>query len=184
MDPLGRIVITTRDFGPDNKHSVVQLAIPSLEVQAKCNYVAATEADRPALPIPSDEEACSKLTAGAPLDDYLKQEPLITPSPVAADYVCGDPALEYCPEPDTFTSDHRIGMGIETEGHDTLLGGWTETRAVAVFFSTSSKREFARLDVTHRAGYIRLVAANRQDYLLTLRDGSVLTVYSLLSGVP
>jgi hypothetical protein len=179
MDKEGRGVIVTSDWGADGKNFLIQLGIPSLTVQARCEYSNVAGPNNTSHPIASQSGQCATFSSGSTFEAYLAEEPGITPPSSTHGYICRSPDLEYCPQPETFTSDGQIGMGIETEGHDNLLGSWVQTRAVAIFFSTSTKREFARMDLTHSSAYTKLAASGGKGYLLSLKDGSELTVYRL-----
>lgn len=97
-------------------------------------------------------------------------------------FVCADKTAEYCPQPDRFTPDGLFALGVETEGHDGLFGGWIETRARGFLYSTSRHAQIGELDLTHYSPYLKLASADGQDYLLVLNAGSELTVYQLFDS--
>jgi hypothetical protein len=178
MDKEGRGVIAASDSGPDGKRFLLQLAIPALTVEARCDYTDVAGADKTLHPVAKDERQCASFSSGSGLADYLAESTRYNSHASAAGYSCDDAGLEYCPQPDTISSDDRVAMGIEKEGHDTILG-WKETRAIAVFFSVSTQKEFARLDVTQNPAHLELAVVGGEEYLLSLKNGAELTVYRL-----
>ena len=70
-------------------------------------------------------------------------------------------------------------MGVETEGHDSFLGGWVQTKAIAFFFSTQSHSEIGKLDITHKSPALVLASIKGKDFAMQLEKGAVLHVYEL-----
>jgi hypothetical protein len=178
MDRLGNPVVAASDRSI-GKYFVLQLAMPSLKPGLRCDYSVVTDENPAEHPVPASAEACAAVTQNDSLEDYLREEPGASPSLAERGFTCSEPRLEYCPQPETFSTDRQVAMGVETEGHDNLLGSWVQSRAIAIFYSTGSKKEIARLDITQEPPYMKLASSNGNEYLLFLKDGSDLAVYRL-----
>jgi hypothetical protein len=186
MDRRGRILIdSSADWDWRSKKprlaAFIPLEVPSLRPDARCTYeLLPGKPGEPEHPVPITTEACTTDLGSESLGDYLKGSSF---NPVAArQLTCADTKAEYCPQPNRFTPDRRFGLGIRTEGHDSLFGGWVQTRATGVVFSTRGGVEIGELDLTHHDPTVALASINGHDYLLVLRSGAELTVYQLIDS--
>ncbi len=179
MDREGRILVSSSVFGDSPHGEFVQLAVPSLEVGQKCTYAMVKSGSSKEHAIPKTVDACRQDLGAVPLEEYLNQAASV---PTASGFICKDTKAEYCPQPDRFTTDNRFGLGVRTEGHDGLLGGWVQTRSSAVLFSVKTHTEVGELDLTHSSPYIRLAAVAGKDFLVSVEAGSKLTVYQLIDS--
>ena len=132
MDKDGRIVVSSSVFGDTPQGEFIQLAVPSLDVGQKCIYAMVKSGPSAEQAIAKTVDACRQVLGTVSLEEYLKRVAVI---PAAAGFICKDANAEYCPQPDRFTSDDRFGLGVRSEGHDELLGGWVQTRTTAIVFS-------------------------------------------------
>ncbi len=178
MDEAGHIVIERSSFGDKASGEFTQLDVPSLIPSARCSYDWINNKQQGQPQVPVAHEDCTQALHSVMLGDYLKS--LQPYAPVSSGFTCVDTKAEYCPQPDTFTKDKRVGLGIRTEGHDELLGGWVETRSTAVLFSTATHKEVGQLDLTHQRSLLKLASVNGQDYLLLLKSDSELSVYQII----
>lgn len=172
----GQLVV--RSSSPQLKEGAfVPIDMPGLGVGPKCMYRNEIGPDHQLHPIPTTGEPCLQSTRNLSLENYLTDAG--AQSRVGDKFACTSRDLDYCPEPDRFSSDGRVAMGIMTEGHDSFLGPWVQTKAIAVFYSTKTHSQIDARDVSHSDAYMELASANGKEYLLTLEDGSVLTVYEI-----
>lgn len=175
LDGDSRMLVISDTFGAKAHGEFVQLDIPSLRASNKCEY--GFSDGQYAHPAPVTADSCKENLRSMSLEEYLKAA---SPNPSRSPgFTCKDTNIEYCPEPESFTPDKRFGLGMLTEGHDGFFGGWVETRATAIIFSTSWHAQIGEIDLTHQPARLELAAVNGQDYLLALRAGSQLTVYQL-----
>lgn len=177
MDAEGRIVVSRSSFVDRSRHELVNLDIPSLRQSQKCAYsVSYDDKYRAKFTLITTEE-CNRILHSMSLEDYL--EVFRPNASKSSGFTCKDSKAGYCPQPDSFTPDRRFGLGMRTEGHDNLLGNWVQTRATAILFSADRHKEIGEIDMTHSPRHLRLAAVDGQDYLLSIRAGSELTVYQL-----
>ena len=177
LDANGRILVTGSPLGHSRRGSFVQLAIPSLTPGIKCEYSSVTDKAGTTHAGAADE-ACQKALGPASLEKYLATDQPVTRHDPP--FKCTDADAEYCPQPYEFTRDQRFGLGVRTEGHDALFGGWVETRAVAVIFSTKTGSEIGEIDVDkNRSTGPLLENVDERIYLLVLRNSTELSVYQV-----
>jgi hypothetical protein len=178
LDANGRILVIGSPLGHSGSKAFVQLAIPSLIAGAKCEYNSVPDKTRTTQGIAATGEGCQKALGAVSLENYLStDQPIITRDPP---FKCADSSSEYCPQPYNFTSDQRFGLGLRTEGHDALFGGWVETRAIAVIFSTKTRSEIGELDLgQNRDSGPLLENVDGRIYLLVLRHSTALSVYEV-----
>jgi hypothetical protein len=177
LDSEGRILVTDTTFGTKRHGEFVRLEIPSLTPSEKCDYDMVDNQKGGSLLVPTTPTTCGPNLNSERLEDYFKKASSVPPR--SPGFTCKDASAEYCPEPESLTPDGRFGMGIRTEGHDNILGSWVQTRATAILFSTKTHSEIGEIDMTHDPAYLKLAAVGGKDYLLSLKSGSVLTVYQL-----
>jgi len=178
MDAAGRIVVNRKSFVDKSREGLVTLEVPSLRPSENCTYSVTYDDKKRAQFAPITMEECNRVLHSMSLEDYFKVSRPIASQ--ASGFTCKDSKAGYCPQPDSFTPDKRFGVGKRTEGHDNLLGGWTQTRATAIVFSTGRHAEIGEVDMTHGPVRLRLTAVDGQDYLLSVRARSELTVYQLV----
>lgn len=180
MDREGRILVSSSIFGDFPHGEFVQLAVPSLEAGQKCTYAMAKSGSSTEHAIPKTVDACRQNLGAVSLEEYLNQAASVPT--VSSGFICKDTKAEYCPQPDRFTTDNLFGLGVRTEGHDGLLGGWVQTRSSAILFSVKTHTEVGELDLTHSSPYIRLAAVDGKDFLVSVEAGAKLTVYQLIDS--
>ena len=178
LDANGRILVIGSPLGHSQRGAFVQLAIPSLIPGAKCEYNSVPDKTATTHAVAATDESCQKALGPVSLENYLAtDQPIITRDPP---FKCTNAAAEYCPQPYEFTRDQRFGLGLRTEGHDALFGGWVETRAVAVIFSTKTRSEIGELDLDkNRDTGPLLESVHERIYLLVLRNSTELGVYEV-----
>jgi len=178
LDANGRILVIGSPLGHSQRGAFVQLAIPSLIPGAKCEYNSVPDKTAKTHAVATTEESCQTALGSVSLENYLATDRLIiTRDPP---FRCTDAAAAYCPQPYEFTSDQRFGLGLRTEGHDAFFGGWVETRAVAVIFSTKTRSEIGELDLDkNRDTGPLLENVGERIYLLVLRNSTELGVYEI-----
>lgn len=178
LDADGRILVVSSPLGHSQRGAFIQLAIPSLVPGGECEYnsipgkTAAMEA------VAATYESCQQALGPVSLEHYLAPDmPTVTRDPP---FKCIDDAAEYCPQPNEFTRDRQFGLGLRTEGRDALFGGWVETRAVAIIFSTKTRSEIGELelDKNRDAGPV-LENIDEKIYMLVLRNSTELNVYGV-----
>jgi hypothetical protein len=177
IDAAGRIVVSRSSFVNKSRKELVNLDVPSLRPSEKCAFSLTYDDKNRAQYTPITMDECNRVLHSMSLEDYLKVSP--PNASKSSGFTCNDSKAEYCPQPDSFTPDMRFGLGMRTEGHDNLLGSWVQTRATAILFSTERHAEIGEIDMTRNPAYLRLTAVDGQDYLLSIRAGSELTVYQL-----
>jgi len=155
----------------------IPIDMPGLGVGPKCLYRNVSGPNNELHPIPIGGDTCLQSTHNIALEEYLTEPNF--PLPFRDKFICTSKDLEYCPQPDRFSPDANIGLGIMTEGHDSFLGTWVQTKAIAVFFSTKTHSQIDARDVSRLDAYMTLASADEKDYLLTFEDDSVLTVYEI-----
>lgn len=178
MDEEGRILVSSSVFGDTPHGEFVQLAVPSLDVGQKCIYAMVKSGSTAEQAVAKAVDACRQDLGTVPLQEYLKQAAAI-PIPAAVGFICKDAKAEYCPQPDRFTPDDRFGLGVRSEGHDGLLGGWVQTRTTAIIFSAKTHVEVGELDLTRTSPNLELASLNEKDLLIAVEAGSTVTVYEL-----
>jgi len=178
VDSDGRVLVTGSPLGSSATRALVRLAIPSLISGLKCEYASVPDKNAAAHAGAALDQDCEKALGSTSLENYsATHHPAVAGDP---QFRCADAALEYCPQPDEFTADQRFGLGLLTEGHDVFFGGWAETRAVAVIFSTQTRSEIGRLDLDKdRDMGPYLAGDDERAYLLVLRKSTELRVYAV-----
>lgn len=176
MDKEGRILVNSSVFGNTPQREFVQLAVPSLDVGQRCIYAMVKSGPTAEQAVAKTVDACRQDLGMASLEEYLKRAAAI---PAATGFVCKDAKAEYCPQPDRFTPDDRFGLGVRSEGHDGLLGGWVQTRITAIVFSAKTHVEVGQLDLTRTSPYLKLASVNGKDFLVSVEAGSKVIVYEL-----
>jgi len=181
MDAQDRIVVDTLSPGPPRRGAFIQLAVPTLSVGLKCSYDWVSDKNHNEHAVVTTAETCSQALRSTSLEDYLKGLTPVTSS--SRTFICKDVTAEYCPQPSWFTSDSRFALGERIEGHDTFLGGWTETKHTYLLFSAIKGTQIGEIALpTNDSVRPRLIVTAGRDYLLVLRAGTVLTVYDLRDG--
>ena len=181
LDANGRILVIGSPLGHSEKRAFIQLAVPSLIPGAKCEYSSVPYKTGATHAVPATDESCRNALGPVSLENYLAtDQPIITREPP---FKCADATAEYCPQPYEFTRDQRFGLGLRTEGHDVLLGGWVETRAVAVIFSTKTRSEIGELDLDKDRDTAPLLESiDKRVYLLVLVNSTEIRVYEVSSS--
>jgi hypothetical protein len=180
QDRQGRIFISSLTPWQDGKGAFIPLEVPSLQPGPRCAYrYIPLKPGEPQHAVPVTVESCAQDLDGVSLDDYLGGT---SSHPAETGFVCRDRRAEYCPQPDRFTPDRNFGLGVRTEGHDSLLGPWVETGATAILFSMRNHAEVGEVDLMRGDPLLQLACVNGWDYLLVLRAGADLTVYQLLDA--
>jgi hypothetical protein len=178
LDANGRILVVASTLGHSQKGAFTQLAIPSLVPGAKCEYSSFPDKTGTMHAVDGTDESCHKSAGDVSLESYLATDQPVVPRDPP--FKCTDTGAEYCPEPYEFTRDHRFGLGLRTQGRDALFGGWVETRAVAVVFSTETRSEIGELDLDTRGDSGPLLEnVDKRIYLLVLRNSTQLRVYGV-----
>lgn len=178
LDSSGRILVIGSPLGHSGKRALVQLAIPSLIPGSRCEYTSIPDKNGATHAVAATDEGCEKALGSTSLENYLAaDQPAISRDPP---FKCTNSALEYCPQPDWFTRNQRFALGVLTEGHDALFGGWVETGAVAVIFSTQTRSEIGELALGKgRDAGPCLASIEERVYLLVLRKSTELSVYEV-----
>ena len=177
MDHRGRIVMNSSAKNKGD-HLFQVLDLPNLIPGPRCRYATWQDERFQSHSKVADEEGCRAALGDEPLEQFLAE--LVPENGKGAiGYQCTTPQYEYCPQPDRFAPDGRFAAGALVEGHDTLLGSWTETRAMLILFSVHEKRQIGLLDMTKAGGTAMLATASQKDYILWLVNGNELRVYEL-----
>lgn len=167
----------TNSVGSQNhQQKYTRLSVPELLETDSCNVE--WKPSKPGAgdePFPIMDESCMRLLRGRTYHEMMTTKS----DQQAHGYSCTDKKLEFCPQPEKFTPDGKIGLGFCTTGHDTLLGSWVEDSATAVLFSTATKREFAAYDIKHDDLYVQLTTSNGKDYLIGFLKRNIFRIYEI-----
>jgi hypothetical protein len=183
MDAEGRIVIETNALNDKGSNAFLQLELPSLQAGQRCSFALVSDANHLEHPVATTPSTCTQMLHNITLEKYLLEQESLPPHHVDG-YICANAHGEFCPQPDLFSPDLQFGLGIESEGRDSFLGSWVQTRATAFFFSVRTHREVGEMDITHQPPYLKFATFRGKTFLLFLRKGSVLTVYQLIDSAP
>lgn len=167
----------SNSLGSHNRHEkYTLLSMPELVETDSCDVEwKPTQPGAGDDPFPLMDESCTRLLHGRTFREMMTAK-----SDKRIDgYKCKDKNREYCPQPEIFTSDGKIGLGFLTSGHDSLLGSWVEDSATAVLFSCETKSEIAAYDIKHDNLDVQLATAKGKDYLIGYKKRSVFVIYEI-----
>src|SRR5215469_15188671 len=91
----------------------IPIDMPGLGVGPKCLYRNVSGPNNELHPIPIGGDTCLQSTHNIALEEYLTEPNF--PLPFRDKFICTSKDLEYCPQPDRFSPDANIGLGIMTE---------------------------------------------------------------------
>jgi hypothetical protein len=186
LDNYGFVLVES--LSGDKRGAFIRLAVPSLTPGPVCvyNWVAGSpKRSTPGITVPTGQhpepqtvEACTAALGSIPFSVYSEFiQPTLTFPPAGCDN--GNRA-EFCRWPSSFTADGKFGFAYAHDGHDNLLGNFIETNARYVVFSASKRSDIGELKVSTRDSVeVATAVLDGRDFLLTISNGTHLTVYEL-----
>jgi hypothetical protein len=171
FDREGHLLVDSSSSGKPRTGAFVQLDIPSLRREPRCDYTWNAESPHKQQSVAAPEGDCPDS-----LEEYLQ---IREPQP-AQDSPCDGNKAEFCRLPHEWTADGKFGIGYYSLGHDELFGGWVTTESKYIIFSTAKHLDIGEIKIpTNEFGKKLQTSVEGQNYILLIQGGTHFSIYEL-----